>query len=84
MGPSSWLITPRGFWAILGGGVLKLGVNYRTPEHPSTSAPLIDLLANSIVQILGEEGWGVIRARCVLFLMGVNWVVIKTLAYFDP
>lgn len=65
-------------------GVLKLGVNYRTPEHPSTSAPLIDLLANSIVQILGEEGWGVIRARCVLFLMRVNWVVIKTLAYFDP
>lgn len=65
-------------------GVLKLGVNYRTPEQPSTSAPLIDLLANSIVQILGEEGTGVIGARCVLFLMGVNWVVIKTLAYFDP
>lgn len=65
-------------------GVLKLGVNYKTPEHPSTSAPLIDLLANSIVQILGEEGTGVIGARCVLFLMGVNWVVIKTLAYFDP
>lgn len=65
-------------------GVFKLGVNYRTPEHPSTSAPLIDLLANSIVQILGEEGTGVIGARCVLFLMGVNWVVIKTLAYFDP
>lgn len=65
-------------------GVLKLGVNYRTPEHPSTLAPLIDLLANSIVQILGEEGTGVIGARCVLFLMGVNWVVIKTLAYFDP
>lgn len=65
-------------------GVLKVRVNYRTPEHPSTSAPLIDLLANSIVQILGEEGTGVIGARCVLFLMGVNWVVIKTLAYFDP
>lgn len=65
-------------------GVLKVGVNYRTPEHPSTSAPLIDLLANSIVQILGEEGTGVIGARRVLFLMGVNWVVIKTLAYFDP
>lgn len=84
MGPSSWLITPRGFWDILGGGVLKLGVNYRTPEHPSISGSLIDLLANSIVQFLVEEGTGDIGARCVLFLMGVNWVVIKTSAYFDP
>lgn len=65
MGPSSWLITPRGFWDIL-----KVGVNYRTPEHPSISGSLIDLLANSIVQFWGEEGTGVIGARCVLFLMG--------------
>lgn len=84
MGPSSWLITPRGFWAILGGGSLNLELITEPQNIHPHQPPLIDLLANSIVQILGEEGTGVIGARCVLFLMGVNWVVIKTSAYFDP